>query len=153
MASSSARKRVRYTFDVHFGSTEDKKRFVERLKNVRKLLSQAGNPCADYHSFMSSALFNANSLLSIFNLNHVLKCRTRVTRKTLCKFSTSIHGEMLACGPARVASLEFFGWDFELAAICAVLGSLPAGPFLFIRERTPVSPDEHLGVFTRGVHV
>ena len=58
MASSSARKRVRYTFDVHFGTTEDKERFVERLKHVRKLLSQAGNPCTDDHSFMS-ALFYA----------------------------------------------------------------------------------------------
>ena len=58
MACSSARKRVRCTFDVHFGTTEDKDRFVERLKHVRKLLSQLGNPCADNHSFMS-ALFDA----------------------------------------------------------------------------------------------
>ena len=58
MASSSARKQVRYTFDVHFGTTEDKDRFVERLNNVQKLLSQTGNPCADNHSFMS-ALFDA----------------------------------------------------------------------------------------------
>ena len=39
MASSSARKRVRYTFDVRFGTTEDKRRFVERLKHVWQLLS------------------------------------------------------------------------------------------------------------------
>ena len=58
MASSSARKRVRYTFDVHFGTTEVKERLVERLKHVRRLLSQAGNPCTDNHSFMS-ALFDA----------------------------------------------------------------------------------------------
>ena len=58
MASISARKRVRYTFDVHFGTTEDKERLVERLKHVRQLLSQAGNPCTDNHSFMC-ALFDA----------------------------------------------------------------------------------------------
>ena len=58
MASSSSRKRVRYTLDVHFGTPEEKEAFVHRMKHVRQLLSHAGNPCADNYSFMNS-LFEA----------------------------------------------------------------------------------------------
>ena len=48
MASSSARKRVCYAFDVHFRTTEDKKRFLKRLKHVWQL--QTGRESMHGHS-------------------------------------------------------------------------------------------------------
>ena len=54
MASSSSRKRVRYTFDVHFASHDEKEAFLRRLKDVRQLLTPAGCPSLD-----NCSLFNA----------------------------------------------------------------------------------------------
>ena len=60
MASTSARKRVSYTLDVHFGTPEDKERFVQGLKHVRQLLSQAGNAAEDRNS-VSQPTFDPSS--------------------------------------------------------------------------------------------
>ena len=54
MASSSSRKRVRYTFDVHFTSQGEKDAFLRRLKNVRELLTPAGSPSLDNCSLFSA---------------------------------------------------------------------------------------------------
>ena len=48
--ATSTRKRVRYTFDVHFLTTEEKDVFVQRLNNVRRLLKSAGSPLLDNFS-------------------------------------------------------------------------------------------------------
>ena len=45
-----SRKRVRYTFDVHFGSQEEKVAFVCRLKRVRELLSPEDGPPLEWFS-------------------------------------------------------------------------------------------------------
>ena len=45
-----SRKRVRYTFDVHFGSQEEKAAFVCRLKRVRELLSPEDGPPLEWFS-------------------------------------------------------------------------------------------------------
>ena len=50
----TSRKRVRYTFDVHFLTTEEKDVFVQRLNNVRRLLTSAGSPLLDNFSLMSA---------------------------------------------------------------------------------------------------
>ena len=52
--ASGSRKRVRYTFDVHFVNQEEKEAFLQRLKNVRQLLTPAGCPSLD-----NCSLFNA----------------------------------------------------------------------------------------------
>ena len=39
---ASPRKCVRYTFDVHFITLEEKEVFQQRLKNVRELLTPSG---------------------------------------------------------------------------------------------------------------
>ena len=51
---ASSRKRVRYTFDVHFGNLEEKEAFLQRLQSVRQLLTPAGSPSLD-----NCSLFNA----------------------------------------------------------------------------------------------
>ena len=51
---ATSRKRVRYTFDVHFLTTEEKDAFVQRLNNVRRLLTSAGSPLLDNFSLMSA---------------------------------------------------------------------------------------------------
>ena len=45
-----SRKRVRYTFDVHFGSQEEKAAFVCRLKRVRELPSPEDDPPLEWFS-------------------------------------------------------------------------------------------------------
>ena len=45
-----SRKRVRYTFDVHFSSQEEKAVFVCRLKRVRELLSPEDGPPLEWFS-------------------------------------------------------------------------------------------------------
>ena len=52
--ATSTRKRVRYTLDVHFVTTEEKDVFVQRLNNVRRLLTPAGSPLLDNFSLMSA---------------------------------------------------------------------------------------------------
>ena len=52
--ASGSRKRVRYTYDVHFVNQEEKEAFLQRLKNVRQLLTPAGCPSLD-----NCSLFNA----------------------------------------------------------------------------------------------
>ena len=42
------RKRARYTFDIHFGSQEEKVAFVCRLKRVRELLSPEDGPLLEW---------------------------------------------------------------------------------------------------------
>ena len=91
----------------------------------------------------------ANSLFSI--VNHVLKCRTRVIKGRRVSLVRSINREKLAWGPTRAASLNSSPGILNLAAICACLGLLPAGPSLFIRPRTPVSPRRTLrGFYSPG---
>ena len=55
-----SRKQVRCTFDVHFGSQEEKAVFVCRLKRVRELLSpEDGTPlynCMMMNTFFATAL-------------------------------------------------------------------------------------------------
>ena len=51
---ATSRKRVRYTLDVHFLTTEEKDVFVQRLNNVRRLLTPAGSPLLDNFSLMSA---------------------------------------------------------------------------------------------------
>ena len=52
--ATSSRKRVRYTFDVHFVDQEEKKVFVERLKKGREQLSPPGSPSLDNFSVMNT---------------------------------------------------------------------------------------------------
>ena len=51
---ATSRKRVRYTFDVQFLTTEEKDVFVQRLNNVGRLLTSAGSPLLDNFSLMSA---------------------------------------------------------------------------------------------------
>ena len=54
--ASLSRKRVRYTFDVHFGNTEEKEAFVGRLKAVRERLTPAGCPSLDNYRLICALL-------------------------------------------------------------------------------------------------
>ncbi len=47
MSSSSSRKRVRYSFDVHFVRIEEKEAFLEKCKIVHQRLTPAGSPLLD----------------------------------------------------------------------------------------------------------
>ena len=51
---ATSRKRIRYTFDVHFATHEEKEAFLTRLKNVRQLLTPEGCPSLD-----NCSVFNA----------------------------------------------------------------------------------------------
>lgn len=53
MATQLTRKRVRYTLDVHFVNQEEKEVFLQRLKNVRQLLTPAGSPPLDNFSLLN----------------------------------------------------------------------------------------------------
>jgi len=55
---AAPRKRVRYTFDVHFTSAEEKDTFLARLKRVRERLTPPGRPSVDNRQLMS-ALFDS----------------------------------------------------------------------------------------------
>ena len=44
MSSISSRKRVRYSFDVHFVRIEEKEAFLEKCKTVHQRLTPAGSP-------------------------------------------------------------------------------------------------------------
>ena len=51
--ASVSRKRVRYSFDVHFASQEEREIFQQRLRSVRQLLTPPGSPPLD-----NCSLFN-----------------------------------------------------------------------------------------------
>ena len=53
---------MRYTFDVHFASHDEKEAFLRRLKDVRQLLTLAGCPSLDNCSLFN-ALCNAVEIL------------------------------------------------------------------------------------------
>ena len=55
---ASSRKRVRYSFDVHFLSSEEREAFQQRLKEVRQRLTPPGSSPIDNCSLML-ALFDA----------------------------------------------------------------------------------------------
>ena len=52
--ASNPRKRVRYTFDVHFTSLEEKEIFQRRLKGIRELLTPSGCPSIDNNALMNA---------------------------------------------------------------------------------------------------
>ena len=54
--ASSSRKRVRYTFDIHFGNAEEKEAFLHRLKAVRERLTPVGCPPLDNCRLMCALL-------------------------------------------------------------------------------------------------
>ncbi len=54
MATTSSRKRVRYTFDIHFLDQMEKEAFQQRLKNIRELLTPAGRPPLDNLSLINT---------------------------------------------------------------------------------------------------
>ena len=56
--ASTSRKRIRYTFDIHFTSVEEKEAFQHRLSSVRKLLTPSGCPSLDNCSLMN-AMFDS----------------------------------------------------------------------------------------------
>ena len=53
MASGTKPKRVRYTFDVHFTSQDEKDAFLVKLKSVRQKLTPPGSPSLDNCSLFS----------------------------------------------------------------------------------------------------
>ena len=55
-----ARKRMRYTLDVHFTAAEEKEAFIHRLRHVRELYSPEGGPTVDNCTLMTT-LFDAAS--------------------------------------------------------------------------------------------
>lgn len=55
---ASSRKRVRYNFDVTFGSQEEKDAFLDRLKSVRQLLTPPDCPTVD-NNRLFKAMFDA----------------------------------------------------------------------------------------------
>ena len=56
-AVAMSRKRVRYTFDIHFSSQEEKAAFVCRLKRIRELLSPEDGPCPPLDNCMMMNMF------------------------------------------------------------------------------------------------
>ena len=54
----ASRKRVRYTFDVHFGNAKEKEAFALRLQHVRELLTPGGSALLDNYGLIC-ALFDA----------------------------------------------------------------------------------------------
>ena len=52
MAALSTRKRVRYTFDIHFNNTVDKEAFTKRLGEVRQALTPPGHQLLDNYGVM-----------------------------------------------------------------------------------------------------
>ena len=52
--ASNPRKLVRYTFDVHFSSLEEKETFQHCLKGIRELLTSSGCPSIDNHALMNA---------------------------------------------------------------------------------------------------
>ncbi len=50
----ATRKRVRYTFDIHFLDQVEKEAFQQRLKNTRELLTPAGRPPLDNLSLINT---------------------------------------------------------------------------------------------------
>ena len=51
--ASNPRKRVRYMFDVHFTSLEEKKTFQHRLKGIRELPTSSGCPSINKNTLMN----------------------------------------------------------------------------------------------------
>ncbi len=54
--ATSSRKRIRYSFDIHFCSLEEKDRFLLKLKVARKKLTQEGSPLLDNYILFSTLL-------------------------------------------------------------------------------------------------
>ncbi len=52
----SSRKRVRYSFDVHFVRIEEREAFLEKCKTVRQRLTPAGSPLLDNYSLFNILL-------------------------------------------------------------------------------------------------
>ena len=55
---ASSRKRVRYNFDITFGTQEEKDAFMDRLRKVRQLLTPPECPTIDNNKLFC-ALFDA----------------------------------------------------------------------------------------------
>ena len=55
---ASSRKRVRYNFDVAFGTQEEKDAFMDRLRRVRQLLTPPQCPTVD-NNRLFCAMFDA----------------------------------------------------------------------------------------------
>ncbi len=64
MATTSSRKRVRYTFDIYFLDQVEKEAFQQRLKNIRELLTPAGRPPLDNLSLINTLLKDTPSLMT-----------------------------------------------------------------------------------------
>ena len=58
LTMSSRRKRVRYTFDIHFSAEAEKDAFIKRLSSVRTLLSMGESNAAMDNFGMMSAMFD-----------------------------------------------------------------------------------------------
>ena len=62
MASSSRkRKRERYGFDLSFATLEEKEAFLQRLQNVRRLMTPAGAPLLENQNLVYALLDLAES--------------------------------------------------------------------------------------------
>ena len=57
-----SRKRLRYTFDVHFGSQEEKAAFVCRLKRARELSSPEDGPPLEWFSSRGIIIYSIYTL-------------------------------------------------------------------------------------------
>ena len=68
----ASRKRVRYTFDIHFDDKEEKDAFQARLKHIRDRLSttEKSSKTMDNRSFMNLCLDALESTTSGVRNNH-----------------------------------------------------------------------------------
>ena len=61
LSSSRKRKRERYGFDLSFATLEEKEAFLQRLQNVRKLMTPAGAPLLENQNLVYALLDLAES--------------------------------------------------------------------------------------------
>ena len=60
-SSSRERKRERYGFDLSFATLEEKEAFLQRLQNVRRLMTPAGAPLLENQNLVYALLDLAES--------------------------------------------------------------------------------------------
>ncbi len=53
---ATSRKRIRYCFDAHFNSHEEKESFLQKIKSVRQRMTPSSSPLLDNYSLFSSLL-------------------------------------------------------------------------------------------------
>ncbi len=61
----SSRKRVRYSFDVHFVRIEEREAFLEKCKTVRQRLTPAGSPLLDNYNILLDGFIDEASSTAV----------------------------------------------------------------------------------------